>query len=320
MKLSDWQAQAENELKAVGIEAYKTEIQWLIEDILSLSPTHRMSISKNQEITCTQAQVLELNRCVQARLRGVPLAYLLKTWHFWDFELKSDHRALIPRADTERLVETAVKYLKQVLKNGNQSPKIIEIGTGTGCISIALAREIPSAKILALDLSVDALSLAQENIESLGLTNQIQLIHSDLFDVFGIYQKGKLLPFTNHAESAEHREIAEHPLINLIGDKFDLVISNPPYIQTEVIQSLESTVKDFEPYMALDGGEDGLRLIEKIIDEAKSFLKSKAKLMFEIGFDQGQALDRLLKQSKYQDVQIIKDYGNQDRVAVGMID
>ncbi len=315
MKLSNWQAQAENELKAVGIEAYKIEIQWLIEDILSLSPTHRMSLSKNQEeITCTTEQVLELNRCVQARMRGVPLAYLLKTWHFWDFELKSDHRALVPRSDTERLVETAIKDLKLLLKNGHHSPKIIEIGTGTGCISIALAREIPQAKILALDLSMDALSLAQENIEALGLTNQIQLIHSDLFNAFGIYQKGSLIPFTNHAETSEH------PLITLMGGKVDLVISNPPYIQTDVIQSLDSSVKDFEPYMALDGGEDGLRLIEKIVYDAKSFLKAKAKLMFEIGFDQGLALDQLLKQANYQDVQIIKDYGNQDRVAIGMMD
>jgi release factor glutamine methyltransferase len=314
MKLSNWQAQAENELKSVGIEAYKIEVQWLIEDILSFSPTDRMSLSKNQEeITCTAEQILELNRCVQARMRGVPLAYLLKTWHFWDFELKSDHRALVPRSDTERLVETAVKSLKQLLKNGDYSPKIIEIGTGTGCISIALAREIPQAKILALDLSLDALSLAQENIESLGLTNQIQLIHSDLFNAFGTYQKGNLIPFTNHAEPTEH------PLIALMGGKVDLVISNPPYIQTDVIQSLDSSVKDFEPYMALDGGMDGLRLIEKIVDGAKSFLKAKGKLMFEIGFDQGLALDQLLKQANYQDVQIIKDYGKQDRVAVGMM-
>jgi release factor glutamine methyltransferase len=295
MLVKAWLADAYQRLRDAQIDEYQTESHWILEDILHLSPSERMNRSDQ---ALTQVQISALNEIIDQRIKHIPLAYLLKKWSFWDFEVITDQRALIPRSDTECLVEKALAILNHKRKSGQHQLKAIEVGVGTGCISIALSKNIANLEILGLDISLDALSLAKENIDLHHLQNRIQLGHSDLLMIKSAYPK------------------LDQKLD--LPQNIDLLISNPPYIQTKVIDTLMSEVKDFEPKLALDGGEDGLDLIRIMLKQAKNILAKGAYLMFEIGYDQGDALRELLAQENYQSIEIIKDYQGQDRVAMGV--
>jgi release factor glutamine methyltransferase len=301
MMIKDWLNQAYDRLKKSNIEAYQTECHWILEDILKLSPAQRRQEALR---ILSEAELKVLDQLIEKRSTHIPLAYLLHQWSFWDFEVISDQRALIPRADTECLVEKAIAFLQKRIKGLQTQPRYaIEVGVGTGCISIALAKNIPQLHILGLDLSLDALSLAQENISLHQLNQQIQLAHSDLLELKALYP-----PLSD----------ALQPTMPTLPKGIDLLISNPPYIQTKVIDQLMPEVRDFEPKLALDGGEDGLALIRILLKQAKAVLAIGGAIMLEIGYDQGNAVKALLAHEQYEHIQIIKDYQGQDRVAIGI--
>lgn len=188
-----------------------------------------------------------------------------------------DENVLIPRIDTEILVEKLIDEIN----SRSESVEVLDIGTGSGAIAITIAKET-KAKVTAVDVSPKALEIAKRNAE-LNQVN-VEFILSDLFEN--------------------------------VGGCFDIIVSNPPYIESAEIDKLMPEVKDFEPILALDGGETGLKFYEKIVNSAPKFLKSNGKLFFEIGYNQGESVPNLMK-GKFKNIKVIKDYSNNDRVVIG---
>lgn len=209
-----------------------------------------------------------------------PLQYIVKEWEFYGYPIKVDGRCLIPRADTEILAEQCINLMKDVIE-----PKILEIGTGSGALSIALAKELKDSNVLALDISDDALSLAVENRELNEVTN-LKFLKSDVFK-------------------------------NVKDKNYDLIVSNPPYIPVEEYEELMPEVKEYEPMMALTDGSDGYYFYRKISEESLEFLKNGGYLAFEVGYNQGEEVAQLMKDNGFRIVGRIEDYGGIERVIIG---
>ncbi|MEZ5534382.1 MAG: peptide chain release factor N(5)-glutamine methyltransferase [Thiolinea sp.] len=217
---------------------------------------------------------------LQQRLSGQPVAYLLGYRDFWNLTLKVTPDTLIPRPETELLVETALELLTR-----KSSPRILELGTGSGAIAIALARDLPSANITACDISAAALQVAQENARSYQLEN-ISFLHSDWFS-----------------------HIPARPA-------FDLILSNPPYIAADDPHLTQGDIR-FEPPDALASGADGLDDIRLLISQSPAFLQAGGVLMFEHGYDQGQETVKLMQAAGFNDAHCRKDLAGHDRITLG---
>jgi release factor glutamine methyltransferase len=227
-----------------------------------------------------------LEKMIRRRISGEPLQYILGHQEFWSIDFKVDHRALIPRPETELLVEQSLSIL---LKNSLRGiPSVLEIGTGSGAIAIALAKEVKPIFLVATDLSRDALVLAKENAESAGVQHRIEFVNGDLF----------------------------RPLFSSRGRKpFDLILSNPPYIVRPEIGSLAKEVRDYEPTIALDGGEDGLEFYRQIITEAPFYLREGGWLLLEIGQGQSKKVaEQILRSGAFLKPQILPDLSGIERV------
>ena len=186
---------------------------------------------------------------VQRRIKNEPIAYIVGYKEFWSLKIKVTPAVLIPRPATENLVEKAVGILDRGLWTVDNGPKILDLCTGSGAIAAALAKELPTAKIVAADISEEALQVAKENLKF--AEDRVTLIQSNLFEK--------------------------------ITGKFDLILSNPPYIPREVVLNLDPDITNYEPHLALDGGEDGLDFIQKIRQDAPNFLKETGWLILENG-------------------------------------
>ncbi len=198
------------------------------------------------------------------------------------FEITPD--CLIPRPETELLVERAVEFLRK--RGGKQL--VCDLCSGSGCISVAIAKNYPTAEIIATDISDAALTVAAKNVENYQLTGQIKLLCGDLFE--------PLLP-------------------QLDTEKFDLIVCNPPYISSAEYEELASNVKDYEPKQALFAGVDGLDVYKKICERIDSFLKPDGALLLEIGYSQGPAVKDLLERTTaFKEIKIEKDYHDNDRI------
>ncbi len=219
--------------------------------------------------------VNQLYSFLDRRIKGEPIAYLCGEKEFMSCRFFVKSGVLIPRGDTECVVEMAASLLT------TKEPAILDIGTGSGCIAISLAKMFPRGKVYAVDISEQALECARKNADE----NKVSIS----------FQKMDIL--TEEPEGL-----------------FDLIISNPPYICTDVIAGLETDVKDYEPISALDGGEDGLYFYKRIIPLASKHLKIGGKLVFEIGFDQGNEVCAFIKQDKsFATPQLIHDLAGRDR-------
>lgn len=223
-----------------------------------------------------QALDERVNEGLRRIAEGYPLAYLVKEAYFYDLVFTVDERVLIPRPDTERLVEKAIALLPE-------GARFIDFGTGSGCIAITILFHRPDVKGVAVDLSPDALAVAKRNAERYGVSDRLMLIRSDM----------------------------KEPLF--VDGSFDLVISNPPYIPTADIAEYPSLVH--EPQGALDGGEDGMAFYRALLACHADRLKVGGGFLFEIGFDQGRAIRELAESAGYT-VEVFKDYGKNDRVAL----
>ncbi|MDC5807441.1 peptide chain release factor N(5)-glutamine methyltransferase [Vibrio europaeus] len=224
-------------------------------------------------------QLSDFQNLLQRRLSGEPIAYITGEREFWSLPLKVSPTTLIPRPDTERLVEVALD--KASLNQGD----ILDLGTGTGAIALALASELPSRNVWGVDLKTDAQQLAQSNATALNLTN-IQFLAGSWFE----------------------------PIPS--GTEFALIVSNPPYIEKEDPHLTQGDVR-FEPLSALVAEEKGLADIRHIATQARSYLIDEGWLMFEHGFEQGEAVRNLLLSLGYDHVETYKDYGDNDRVTIG---
>jgi len=218
---------------------------------------------------------------VQRRLAGEPVAYILGRKEFWSIDLAVDARVLIPRPDTETLVEQGLELLAKL---GAERPscRVVDIGTGSGAVAIALKKERPADEVFAVDASPDALAVAKENAERLNLA--VTFLQGDL-------------------------------LAPVVG-QFALIVSNPPYIPTKEIDALSAEVRS-EPRMALDGGEDGLALVRRLVDEAKGALAEGGWLAMEIGAGQAAATMGILREAGYRDVGSRRDLASIERVVFG---
>ena len=241
---------------------------------------------KNEELLkyreCSEEQYNKYLEVINRRIKKEPFAYIVEHKEFMKLDFKVNEKVLIPRADTEILVQ---EIINMCCNTGEDNKfRILDMCTGSGCIAVSLAKYINNAEIIAVDISEDALIVAKENAEK----NQvnIEFIHSNLFERLSV------------------------------STKFDIIVSNPPYIKSNVIVELQDEVKR-EPYLALDGGETGVEFYRNIINEAYKFLKINGILAFEIGFDQALEVVSIMKQHDYKEINIIKDYGGNDRVVIG---
>ncbi|PKN51204.1 MAG: peptide chain release factor N(5)-glutamine methyltransferase [Deltaproteobacteria bacterium HGW-Deltaproteobacteria-13] len=240
----------------------------------------RLEFLKNPERRLDPAQRAAFDKLISRRLRWEPVAYITGRKAFWTFTLEVSNDVLIPRPDTEVIVEEMLQIAK---KSDAARIKILEIGTGSGAIAIAVASEIPHASITATDISFAALNVARRNAESLGLQNQIDFRQGDLFEpVEGV---------------------------------FDIIASNPPYIGAQEYQELSDGVRSFEPREALFAGESGLEFYEKLIYQAQCHLEKNGWLLLEIGARQEKDVCRIMEASGFYDhIEMRRDYAGLPRV------
>ena len=217
------------------------------------------------------------------RAQHIPLQHITGRAYFMGYEFCVDERVLVPRQDTEVLVEEAISRMRNLEK-----PQILDMCTGSGCILLSLLHELKPRTVtgVGVDLSKEALCVAEKNAEKLKI--DAEFLESDLFE-------------------------------NVKGT-YDVIVSNPPYIRTSVIETLQEEVKDHDPYLALDGKEDGLYFYRRIIEQAPAYLKKKGWLLFEIGSDQGEDVKNLMEQAGYTGVSVKKDLAGLDRVVFGVYD
>jgi release factor glutamine methyltransferase len=224
---------------------------------------------------------------INRRLKGEPIAYITGTKEFMGLDFKVKPGVLIPRGDTEILVEEVVDRV------GKQKQLVIvDIGCGSGAISISLAKNINSARVYALDIMEIPLEVTAENSVINCVDDRLIILKSDLLEALG------------------------RDLLNTI----DVIVSNPPYIEEEVIETLMTDVKDYEPISALAGGKDGLDFYKRITNQAVEFLKKGGLLAYEIGYNQGEGVCKILKANGFQRVECIKDLGGNDRVVLGYLE
>lgn len=238
----------------------------------------------------------ELSEVIEQRRRRVPLQYLMKSCDFMGYEFYVDERVLIPRHDTECLVEEAISYLKDLaflkkIRKDETPIRVLDLCTGSGCIGISIKLIVEEAQVLLSDLSEDALAVASYNKEK--LKADLQLLQGDLFESL------QALP--------EEERI------------FDLIVSNPPYIPTKVVEGLMPEVRDHEPHMALDGTEDGLAFYRRITEDSPKYLKKGGWLMYEIGAEQREDVSALLKNRGFLDVSVLGDLAGLDRIVKGRL-
>jgi release factor glutamine methyltransferase len=272
-----------NHLKNHQIENDRLNAELLLARSLNLS---REGLYRNLHCQLKEEEKETLEKMVQRRISGEPLQYILEHQEFWSIDFKVDPRVLIPRPETELLVEQSLLILSGNSFRG--TPSVLEIGTGSGAIAIALAKEMKKIFLVATDISRDALVLAKENAESEGVRHQIEFVNGDLF--------GPLRP----SKGREH---------------FDLILSNPPYIVRPEIGSLAKEVRDYEPIVALDGGEDGLDYYRRIISGAPFYLREGGWLLLEMGQGQGEKIaEQIERRGAFLKPQILPDLSGIERV------
>ena len=262
-----------------NIESGRLEAEILLAHTLNVG---RLYLYINPEQTISQEQVDDYNKLIERRTNHEPTAYILGHREFMDLDLIVNEDVLIPRPETEVLVESVIDHL-----NDNTGIiKIADIGTGSGAIAISLAKSLSGAAVEAVDISEKAINVARLNIGKYNLLGRITVHLGDL-------------------------------LSPLNGKKFNAIVSNPPYIPSRVIDTLQAEVKDYEPSTALDGGMDGLDFYRLLFRESPKFLIDGGFLAVEIGFDQAESVKKLAEaEGQFKDIEIIKDLSKNDRVII----
>jgi len=264
-------------LEAAGIPSARLDAEILLSFCLGCD---RLQFLKNPEIQLDQTQLTAFKKLINRRLRWEPVAYIIGRKNFWTFSLEVNKDVLIPRPDTEVIVEEILNIAKKTVST---RINILDIGTGSGAIAIALACEIPHASVMATDISLAALDVARRNACSLGIQNQIDFRQGDLLEpVKGI---------------------------------FDIIASNPPYIGAQEYEELPEGVRAFEPREALLAGKSGLEFYEKLIYQAEGYLEKNGWLLLEIGARQEKDIRRIMETSGfYNNIEIRRDYAGLPRV------
>lgn len=266
-------AWGEAQLQREGVEDANVDAWYLLEFVTGVS--RAMYFMKMMDtIPCEQEE--KYREYIEVRKKHIPLQHITGVQEFMGFEFAVNEHVLVPRQDTEVLVETVLEKL-------HPEAEVLDMCVGSGCIIISLVKLGKNVHGTGVDISQEALKIASKNCEN--LSANVKLIHSDLFE-------------------------------NVEG-QYDIIVSNPPYIRTSVIEELKEEVKCHDPFIALDGKEDGLYFYRRIVDEGRDYLKQGGKLCFEIGHDQGEDVKNLMESAGFQNVSVKKDLAGLDRVVSG---
>lgn len=260
-------------LKEAGIEEYAIDA-WLLLSYCCGIDRGRFFLETCKEVKKEEEEAYKEG--IEKRRRRIPLQHITHQCSFMGLDFWVDKNVLIPRQDTECLVEKALEFVKE-------SDKVLDMCTGSGCIAISIKKLAKNTDVTGADLSAEALAVAQRNDRR--LKAGVRWIHSNLFDQ--------------------------------IEESYDIIVSNPPYIETASIEGLQEEVKDHDPRMALDGGADGLDFYRKIGAKASSHLKEEGRLLLEIGYNQRESVSRILKENGFIDIHTYKDLAGFDRLVTG---
>lgn len=270
----EWYQWGQQELLTVGIEEAALDARLLLEYICR---TDRNTLLVHGDRSLSPFEEQMYQNSIATRKNRIPLQHITGEQEFMGLTFRVNEKVLIPRQDTEILVEEALRFLKD-------GDRILDVCTGSGCILLSLLHYSNECHGVGVDLSEDALAIAKENGER--LRERAEWVCSDML---------KTLP----------------------KQTFELIVSNPPYIPTQVIPTLMEEVKSHEPYMALDGKEDGLYFYRKLVEQCPDYLAKEGMLLVEIGYDQAEAVSKLFSEAGFTDVTVMKDLAGLDRVVVG---
>lgn len=290
MKYADLYRKGKDSLAQAGIVEAELDARLLLEYICHTNRNDLLVHGDREVSSDDEAMYLEW---IEKRASHIPLQHITGVQEFMGLEFEVNEHVLIPRQDTEILVE-------EILKDLHDGTRILDMCTGSGCILISLLQFSNDCEGVGVDISADALAVAKKNADKLLSQKQddtsFSFMESDLFSHF--------YDMNENSES--------------IG-KFDIIASNPPYICSDVIPTLMEEVRLHEPIQALDGTEDGLFFYRKITEQSKDFLQGGGKLFYEIGYDQGEAVKNIMETAGFLDVKVIKDFAGLDRVVYGRL-
>lgn len=280
MKLNEVLVKAYEILKNEGIESYMLDAQILLCEVLNKD---KLFIMLNREIELSDSEIDLYFNLISLRMERMPIKYILKRCEFMGMEFNVEPGVLIPRPDTEILVEKAIEKIKE-----KKYVDVCDVCCGSGAIGLSIAAFLDTCKILLLDISETAIEVSKDNTGKFDLSHRVETQYSDLLS----------------------KPIEE-------GKKFDCIISNPPYIRESVVPTLMKDVVDYEPHLALNGGKDGLDFYREITKQSKKCLKSGGMIAYEIGHDQREDIENILQNSGFECIQSYKDLAGHDRVVIG---
>lgn len=280
MNIQEILLKAYNILKNEEIDTYMIDSQLLLCKVLKKD---KMFIMINKDYNLNEEEEEQFFKLVSLRKAKMPVKYILNKCEFMGIDFYIKEGVLIPRPDTEILVEWAIGVIKK-----NNFKSVCDLCCGSGAIGLSVSSYCNDVNVNLYDISQSALDVTERNIKGLGLEQRAQVYYSDLLQ----------------------RAIADHK-------KFDILLSNPPYIAKKEMETLMEDVKNYEPHLALCGGEDGLDFYIKIIRDSRQILSEHSYIGFEIGYDQGEKVSQLLKKEGFHNVEILKDLSGLDRVVVG---
>ena len=275
MKASDLINIGSNKLKTNSIKSFILDSEILLSKVLN-KKREEVLVDLNQKIE--NNKILDFLKYIDRRALKEPIAYIIQQKEFWSKNFEVNNKTLIPRPETELMLEKLINIYKK------KSINILDIGTGSGCILISLLSELKDSYGVGVEISKKAIEIAKRNAIRHNLTNNLKFLKRSFLEIY--------------------------------NQKFDLIVSNPPYVKTRVIRNLDSDIREFEPITALDGGNDGLDVIRKVIYKAKEILKIKGLLALEIGNEQNKKVSKILKNNNFRIKYTVKDYKDNVRCLI----
>ena len=271
MNLNKIIKQASKVLKNHNINSHELDAQLILSDIVNIE---REYLITNEETVISKDSIKKYDAAIKRRTKNEPVAYIIGKKEFWSRDFFVNSKTLVPRPETELLIYKIINFFK------NKKIKVLDIGTGTGCILLSILKELKFSTGIGIDISSKTIEIAKKNSKNLGLSNRSKFKVID----FSIYNEGK----------------------------YDVIVSNPPYIPSMCIKNLSKDIRNYEPLIALDGGVDGLDLIKKVIYKSNLLLKREGMLALEIGNRQYKRVSNILRANKYRE--IAKEYDNNRNV------
>ncbi|WP_370749996.1 peptide chain release factor N(5)-glutamine methyltransferase [Eubacterium sp.] len=275
--IKDLIAKASEKLKKAEVTDYVIDSRLLAEYVFHID-YYKLLVHPDMETDVKNAQIY--NQLIEKRAAHIPLQHLTGNQEFMGINFKVNENVLIPRQDTEILVEEVIKYIN----SQERKVKVLDMCTGSGCIAISIDKLCDNAQVVGADISKKALEIAE----------------------------------INNKENSAGVDFIESDLFENIKECFDVIVSNPPYIESEKIEKLMPEVRDFEPRIALDGTKDGLEFYRNICNNLSRYLKEQGAVFFEIGYNQGSSVSKILNEQGFEKVKVIKDYSQNDRVVFAL--